>query len=155
MPRFLQQAVGGRCGRRKIARASRREVAAQTSVGIDEVRNAFRRQHGRAIDEHQVQADAERRQAARASDGVADCNAAHHQTRGRQDALRVREFDGLIDLGRRAEIVGRDDECFQCTASRRSRRKWKNSMPSRRRRFIISGLLTISPTIEAILPVRK
>ena len=37
----------------------------------------------------------------------------------------------------------------------RSRRKWKNSMPSRRRRLIISGDMIISPTIEAIFDGRK
>ena len=37
----------------------------------------------------------------------------------------------------------------------RSRRKWKNSTPSRSRRFIICGLRTISPTIEAIFGARK
>ena len=37
----------------------------------------------------------------------------------------------------------------------RSRRNWKNSTPSRRRRFIICGLRTISPTIEAIFGARK
>ncbi len=40
-------------------------------------------------------------------------------------------------------------------ASRRSRRKRKNSTPSRKRRFIISGLRTISPTMAAILGARK
>jgi hypothetical protein len=37
----------------------------------------------------------------------------------------------------------------------RSRRNWKNSTPSRNRRFIICGLVTISPTIEAIFGARK
>ncbi len=37
----------------------------------------------------------------------------------------------------------------------RSRRNWKNSTPSRNRRFIICGLRTISPTIEAIFGARK
>ena len=40
-------------------------------------------------------------------------------------------------------------------ASSRLRRNWKNSTPSRRRRFIISGDVIISPTIEAILDGRK
>ncbi len=37
----------------------------------------------------------------------------------------------------------------------RSRRKWKNSTPSRRRRFIIWGLRIISLTMEAIFGARK
>ena len=61
----------------------------------------------------------------------------------------------LIDLIGEAEIVRGDDQIFQCAISRRSRRKRKNSIPSRRRRFIMSGLMAISPTIEAILLGRK
>jgi hypothetical protein len=40
-------------------------------------------------------------------------------------------------------------------ASCRDRRKWKNSTPSRNRRFIISGLAIISATMDAILEGRK
>jgi hopanoid biosynthesis associated RND transporter like protein HpnN len=43
----------------------------------------------------------------------------------------------------------------QADTSRRSRKKRKNSRPSRRRRFIISGLITISPTIAAIFGAQK
>ena len=43
----------------------------------------------------------------------------------------------------------------QSETSRRSLRKRKNSTPSRKRRFIISGLRTISPTIAAILGTQK
>jgi hypothetical protein len=43
----------------------------------------------------------------------------------------------------------------QAATSRRSRRKRKNSSPSRSRRFIISGLRTISPTMAAIFGARK
>ena len=40
-------------------------------------------------------------------------------------------------------------------ASLRSFRNWKNSTPSRSRRFIMVGLRTISPTMAAILGARK
>ena len=43
----------------------------------------------------------------------------------------------------------------QTGKSRRSRKKRKNSNPSRNLRFIISGLRTISPTMAAILGARK
>ena len=69
--------------------------------------------------------------------------------------MDVRLLDARVDRGREAEVVGGDDERFQDRASRRSRRKRKNSMPSRRRRFIISGLLTISPAMAAIFGARK
>jgi len=60
----------------------------------------------------------------------------------------------LLEEGE-AEIVRGDDEALQMTASSLWRRNWKNSTPSRRRRFIISGLRIISPTIEAIFDGRK
>ena len=108
-----------------------------------------------ALDQHEVQADAQARQAAGAPDRVGGGGLRHHEARGGEDAVAVRRLDGLVDLGREPEIVGRDDEALQAATSRRSRRKRKNSTPSRRRRFIISGLRTISPTMEAIFGARK
>jgi hypothetical protein len=93
---------------------------------VDQIRNASRRQHRRAIDEHEVQTDAKRRQTARASDRIASRRAAHHQACRREDAVRVRELDAFVDLRCQAEIIGRDDQPLvvpQCAASRRSRRK--------------------------------
>ena len=43
----------------------------------------------------------------------------------------------------------------QAAASSRCLRNWKNSTPSRRRRFIICGERSISPTMEAIFGTRK
>ena len=43
----------------------------------------------------------------------------------------------------------------QAASLRRALRNSKNSAPSRRRRFIMSGLRTISPTIEPILLGRR
>ena len=54
------------------------------------------------------------------------------------------------DRGRR-----RAGDFDQTARSRRSRRKRKNSTPSRSLRFIMSGLRTISPTMAAILGARK
>ena len=103
--------------------AHHRQVTAQLPVSIDQIRYAFRRQHGPTIDQHEVQTDPKRRQTARARDRVVDRGTAHHQTCRRQDAIRVRQLDAFVDLGRQAEIVARDDQRLQCTASRRSRRK--------------------------------
>ena len=64
-------------------------------------------------------------------------------------------LDRRVDLLGEAKIVGGDDQAAQVAGSRCARRKAKNSMPSRRRRFIICGLLTISPTIAAIFGARK
>ena len=80
---------------------------------------------------------------------------ADHQARRGEDSLDMRALDRPVDFVGEAEVVGRDDQIFQCAVSCRSRKKRKNSTPSRRRRFITSELLTISPMIEAILPGRK
>jgi hypothetical protein len=64
------------------------------------------------------------------------------------------QLDGSIELGREPEIAGRGNSMFQ-SATSRSRKNRKNSIPSRSRRFNISGLRTISPMIEAIFGSRK
>src|SRR5215470_13105571 len=101
-----------------------------------------------------MQADAQRIQPAGARDGIRGRGSCDHETRRGQDAATVRHFDRIVDLGSGAEIIGGDDEPLQ-TASRRERRKWKNSTPSSRRRFMISGLVNISATMEAIFEGRK
>ena len=84
----------------------------------------------------------------------AAAGARDHQAGGRQNAVPVRLLDRLVDGGIEPEIVGADDQAPQLAISR-LRRNWKNSTPSRSRRRIISGLLIISATSEAILPRRK
>ena len=101
-----------------------------------------------------MQPDPQARQAPRARNGVRRRVSGDHQACRGEDAAGVRGFDGFIDLGRQPKIVGRDDKALQSVTSR-SRKNLKNSIPSRSRRFIISGLRTISPTIEAIFGARK
>ena len=88
-------------------------------------------------------------------DRVRGRGGADHQACGGQDAALMRGFDRLVDLTCEPEIVGGDDQALQSAGSRRSRRNRKNSTPSRSRRLIISGLRTISPTMEAIFGARK
>ena len=102
-----------------------------------------------------MEADREPGQPARHCDGARRRRRSDHQARGGEDAFDMRGLDGPVDLVGKAEIIRRDDEKLQCAVSRRSRRKRKNSTPSRRRRFITSGLRAISPRIWAILPGRK
>ncbi len=102
-----------------------------------------------------MQPNREPRQPARQFDGRRRRRRSDHQARRGEDALDMGALDGAVDRVGEAEIVRRDDQVFQCAISRRSRRKRKNSTPSRSRRFIISGLNAISPTIEAILLGRK
>ena len=132
-----------------------RDVGAKAPAPIEEIGQPVRRQHRPALDQHQMQTDTQALQAAGAGDGVRGGWSGDHQARGGEDAALMCRLDGVIDLSRKPEIVGRDDDVLQSATSRRSRRNRKNSMPSRSRRFIISGLLSISPTIEAILGARK
>jgi hypothetical protein len=61
---------------------------------------------------------------------------------------------GPVTMGK-PKIVGGDDNVLQSAGSWRSRKKRKNSTPSRSRRRNVSGLLTISPAIAAIFGARK
>ena len=65
------------------------------------------------------------------------------------------QFHGFVDFHRKPEIIGRDDQLFQCRLSRLSRRNVKNSPASRMRRRNISGLRAISQVISAIFGARK
>src|SRR5215813_2191861 len=97
-----------------------------------------------------MQADAQPRQPPRTRDRVLRRGACNHETCSGENAVLMRRLYSLVDLTREAEIVGGDDEPLQCAGSPRWRRKRKNSTPSRKRRFIISGLMIISPTMDAI-----
>src|SRR5262245_9189189 len=63
--------------------------------------------------------------------------------------------DRIRRLRRDVEIFCANDNPSQVERARRARRKWKNSTPSRKRRFIISGLVIISARMEAIFEGRK
>jgi hypothetical protein len=101
-----------------------------------------------------MQANAKSGKAARAGDGIGGGCARDHQAGSGQNTIAMRLFDRFIYFRRNAEIIGRDDQLLQAWL-RRARRNWKNSTPSRSRRFIISGLAIISATIDAIFDGRK
>jgi len=131
-----------------------REVRAQTPGCVNEIGQSFRRQRRCAIDEYQMQPDAQTGKTARACYSVRRRRGGNHQARSRQDPVFMRQLHAGVDFGCEPKIIGRDDEMLQ-SATSRSRKNLKNSIPSRSRRFIISGLRTISPTIEAIFGARK
>ena len=131
-----------------------REVGAQLTARVEEIRDVFRRRCRPPFDQHQMQSDPQAWQAARALDCICGRHSGHHQACRAQDSLPVRQLDRFIDLGREPEVVSGDDEMLQAATSR-WRKNLKNSTPSRSRRFIISGLRTISPTIDAIFGARK
>ena len=136
-------------------RAIKRQVVAEISCVVDQAGYLAGRTERRAIGENNMQPDAQVRQPARPLDRIRGCGPANHEACRAQDAALVRFLNGGVDRFAEAEVVRRDYQPVQCASSRRSRRKEKNSTPSRSRRIIICGLRTISPMIEAIFGARK
>jgi hypothetical protein len=151
----LRPHLSAHMGQKEHRGAGERHIRPKPAARVDEVRDGGGRRHRLGVDQRQMQPDSEPRQAARQLHGFGRRRRSDHQARRRQDPFDMRALDRLIDLVGETEVVGRDDQIFQCAVSCRSRRKWKNSTPSRKRRFMTSGLFTISPRIEAILPGRK
>ena len=142
-------------GQKKHGRAGERHIRPKPAATVHEIRDRRRRQHRIGVDQRQMQPDSKPRQATRELHRPGRRRRSNHQARCGENTFNMRALDRLVDLVGETEIIGRDDQIFQCAVSCRSRKKRKNSTPSRRRRFMTSGLLTISPTIEAILPGRK
>jgi len=67
----------------------------------------------------------------------------------------MRDFDSIIDFAREPKMIGGDNNLLQDAGSLRSRRKRKNSIPSRNRRRSTLGLLIISFAMAAIFGARK
>ena len=142
-------------GQKEHRRAGASHIRAKAPARVDEVRHGGSRQNRPRVGQREVQPDSEPWQAARHLHSAGRRRRSDHQARRGEDSFDMRALDRLVDFVGEAEVVGGDDQVFQCAVSCRSRRKRKNSTPSRSRRFITSGLLTISPMIEAILPGRK
>jgi hypothetical protein len=140
---------------RNAADAQAYERVGQSPGGVDEGRNLRRWQDRIAVDQNNVKPDAQARQCARAFDGVGCRRGADHQARRAENAAPVRLFDRGVDRFAEPEIVRRNRQPIQWADSRRSRRKEKNSSPSRNRRRITSGLRTISAARVAIFGARK
>ena len=130
-------------------------VIAEIALGIHQVRHSGRGQDRLAVHQHQMQAHAQFRQCAGAGHRIGGGGARHHQAGGGQNAMAMGALHRFVYLRRRAEIVGGYNQALQAACWRRSFRKWKNSTPSRNRRFIMSGWVTISLTMEPILLGRK
>ena len=137
-----------------------RHISAQMTVVLDEVCNLGRRQKGRRFNQCQMKANPQARRLTRKLDRLATVWRTNHQACCREHSVAMGDDNSFVNFASKPKIIGSNNKALQCTASRlpssrRSRRNWKNSTPSRRRRFIMVGLTTISPTIEAILPARK
>ncbi len=99
------------------------EIGPQPSIRGDEIGNVAGRRNRASLDHHKVKSDAQTRRTPRDRNCLVGRGACYHEARGAQDARAMREFDGLVYLARKAEIVGRDDDSPQRAASLRSRRK--------------------------------
>src|SRR5258708_14910772 len=117
-------------------------IRAKEAVATHHMRHGRSGKGWPAFDQHQMQADTQGRHAPRACDRVSRCRRRYHQARRCENAAAMRRFDGVVHFAGGAEIIRRDDQSLQA-ASRRARKKWKNSTPSRKRRFIISVLTII------------
>ena len=136
-------------------RAVAGEVVAEASVAVEQLGNLRAVRDRIAIDEDEVQPDAERRQGPRARHRIGRRRSADHEARRTQDTAPVRRLDGGVYRLAEPEIVCCDDQPVQCASSHHSRRKEKNSTPSRCRRAIICGPRAISDMMAAILGARK
>lgn len=149
----------------EIAKTEPELIRRKPAALVHEIGDLFARQHRLPFDQHQMQPDAKVRQASCPGHGIFGGGSAHHQARGAENAFRVRTLDRFVHRNREPEIIGGEDDPARDrlgsgwqgdqAALWRSRRKWKNSTPSRSRLAAISGLFAISPTIEAIFEVRK
>jgi hypothetical protein len=149
-------------GREEIPKTGTERIIPKTAVASHQAAQPIGRRNRAAADQYEMQPDPKPWQPARSLNRIGDGWRPDHQARGRQDAVAMRLFDGLVDRYVQAEIVGAEDEALRerprpprQLGSSRSRRNWKNSTPSRTRRRIISGLRSISPSSEAIFRRRK
>jgi hypothetical protein len=131
------------------------EIVAEGPAAVNKTRNFGAISHRIAVDKDDMKPDAQVRQRASASERVGRRRRTDHEARRAQNAAPVRFLDSGVNGLAEPEIVRRDDQPIQCANSRRSYTKEKNSMPSRNRRTIISGLRTISDMIDAILGTGK
>ena len=103
-------ATGG--GAREDRNAGARHVAAEAAGRIDQQRHLLRRQRRAALDQHEVEPDAERRHGPRPRDRVGGGVAGDHQAGSGEDAVPVRLLDRVVDRDRGSEVVGGDDEAM-------------------------------------------
>jgi hypothetical protein len=84
--------------------------------GLRERRKLLRIENGFAIDQHDMTADAELRIPLGQLDRFDKSRTVGHQSRGSDDAARMRLHDGAIDSGSKPEIVRIDNEPAQAAS---------------------------------------
>jgi hypothetical protein len=84
---------------------------------IDQIRHSRRRQHRIGVDQRQMQPNGKPRQATRELHSPGRRRRSDHQTCGSEDAFDMRALNRLVDFVGKTEVVGRDDQIFQCAVS--------------------------------------
>jgi hypothetical protein len=93
-------------------------IRIETAVPAHQTGDFGARKGRKPIDEHQMQADPQVRQAPGARNGVSRGGGPDHQARGRQNAVPLGLLDSFVDGGVEPEIVGADDQASQPAISR-------------------------------------
>ena len=79
---------------------------------VDQVGDLRMGQGGRPLDDHQMQADPQRRVGAGSADGIGGGGRGDHQAGGLQDAVSMGFLNALVDGFGQAEIVGGEGDGF-------------------------------------------
>ena len=143
-----------RCAHREF-QSEPGKVRAQTPSPVHQMRDLPGRQDRRRVGQREMKADPQARQPSRPARPRLRHEPPRPSGSPPRGCPRASDFDRLVHLARKAEIVGGDDETIQVGSPLRSRRNDMNSTPSRSLRPSISRLRAISETIEAIFEVRK
>src|SRR5215470_1467502 len=151
----LAEELAPRRRRELVAKSREHGPSAESAEGVHEIRDLPRRKGGETIHDDQVEPDRQARPGPSQLHRLRGGLAGDHQARSGQDAPVVRLGDPAVDGLRRSEVIPGDRERPQEARASRRERNRKNSTPSRRRRFVISTLVSISATISAILRGRK
>jgi hypothetical protein len=105
--------LAARAGVAKDANAGADHISRESAIAADEVGNSLRRQHGNAIDQHEMKPDTQIGHAPGACYRVRRGLACDHQAGGGQNAAAMPCFDSLVDAGFETEIIRCDDKPFQ------------------------------------------
>jgi len=108
---------------KNVANAQSELIRRELPIGVHEAGNLCRRQHSRAFDDHEVQADAQIRHCLRASHGVGRRRCGDHEARGFEDPVAVGLLNCFVDGLRQAEIVRRNDDAPHIARNSRPERQ--------------------------------
>jgi hypothetical protein len=94
------------------------QVPAECASFIHQIGNSAGRRRRPALRQYEMQSDPQSRHLLGARNGVRGARGRHHETRGREDAFTVRQFDRMVYFEGRAEVIRRDNETSQAPSCR-------------------------------------